>query len=99
MQNRNCVRPKSRHGRNGLGFHQYEVLWRVLESEPCYGHVYADGTRFRQRANEIFGRRIQRINSWETDPTVYYQSPFVPKPHYDPGYFLPKNRHQRIERP
>jgi|GEM_PF-1918409 len=72
LRGRNHSRPRSRHQRYGLGFSQYEVLWRVLESEPGYGHVFEDGTRFRQRANEILGRRMQRIRSWETDSPVYY---------------------------
>lgn len=96
LRSRDHSRPRSRHQRYGVGCSQYEVLWRVLESKPCYRYVFEDGTRFRQHANEILGRRIQRVVSWETDPAVYYQSPHIPKPYYDPDCHLPKKRQRRV---
>jgi hypothetical protein len=74
------VRPKSRHSRHALGFAQFEVLCRYSEE--------AKFKRFERRADVFLSRRILR----ETDPQVFYQSPFIPKPHYDPETFLPGRR-------
>jgi hypothetical protein len=62
------VRPKSRHPRNGLGYLQYDALWRYSE-EPQY-------KRLANRATHVLVRlRLLR----ETNPQVFYQSPFLPR--------------------
>jgi len=71
------IRPKSRHSRNGLGFDQYAVLWRHQEELKF--------KRFEARADALLSRSILR----QTDPQVFYQSPFIPKPHYRPDAFIP----------
>ena len=74
------VRPKSRHPRNGLGFDRYKVIWRHQEETKS--------KRFEERANQILARHILR----ETDPQVFYQSPFIPRPVYDRAAWLPQRR-------
>ena len=76
----NYVRPRSRNDRGGLGFDHCRALWRNEEE--------GSWERFRRRTYALLSRDILR----ETDPQVYYQSPFIPKPHYEPGAFLPTRR-------
>ena len=84
------VRLRSRHPRYGLGFHHALALWRNDEYGPDYRHTGKFGNRFRERADATpYWRHFLR----ETDPSVFYQSPFVPKPHYDPDRFIPNRRH------
>jgi hypothetical protein len=78
IRRKTYIRPKSRHSRNGLGFDQYAVLWRHQE-EVKFKH-------FEARADALLSRRILR----QTDPQVFYQSPFIPRPHYKPDVFLPE---------
>ena len=82
--------PRSRHPRYSLGFHQALALWRAEEYGPEYRHTENFGNRFRERAAET--PHWQHFLH-ETDPSVFYQSPFVPRPSYDPDHFLPKRRH------
>ena len=81
------VRLRSRHSRYGLGYHRCLALWRYDKGTPDYRHSdNRSGSRFRERAGETpYWRHFLR----ETDPSVFFQSPFVPKPHYDPSRFLP----------
>ena len=86
---RKCyVRLKSRQGRNGLGYDHFKAVWRHQEEIKF--------KRFERQANELLSRcdslplRLLR----ETDPEVFYQSPFLPKPHYDPDTFLPGRRYK-----
>lgn len=89
LRRRAFVRLRSRHSRYGLGFHQALALWRNDEYGPEFRHTGNFGNRFRERAAAApYWRRFLR----ETDPGVFYQSPFVPKPHYDPDRFLPNRR-------
>ena len=86
LRRRAFVRLRSRHPRYGLGFHQALALWRNDEHGPDYRHTKNAGNRFRERAVEVpYWRHFLR----ETDPSVFYQSPFLPRPHYDPERFLP----------
>ena len=80
IRRKTYIRPKSRHSRNGFGFDQYEVLWRHQEE--------VKHKRFEERANALLSRNILR----EIDSQVFYQSPFIPKPFYDPDYLMPGKR-------
>ena len=88
LRRRNFVRLRSRHSRYGLGYHQALTLWRSDEGGPWYRHSSNTlGSRFRERTAETpYWRRFLR----ETDPSVFFQSPFVPRPHYEPDHFLPR---------
>jgi hypothetical protein len=89
LSRRAFVRLRSRHSRYGLGFHQAHALWRNGEHGPDYRHTENHGNRFRDRAVAVpYWRRFLR----ETDPGVFYQSPFLPRPSYDPNHFLPNRR-------
>jgi hypothetical protein len=84
---RSYVRLRSRHSRYGLGYHQSMALYRFDEYGPNYKHSrHCLGSRFRERAFETpYWRKFLR----ETDPSVFYHSPRIPRPHYDPNHFLP----------
>ena len=89
LRRRAFVRPRSCHPRYGLGFHHALALRRNDEYGPEYRHTDNFGTRFRERAAQTpYWRRFLR----ETDPRVFYQSPFVPRPHYAPDVFMPRRR-------
>jgi hypothetical protein len=92
LRRRSFVRLRSRHDRYGLGFHHAPALWRNDEYGPDYRHTKNHGNRFRERAWAVpYWRRFLR----ETDPQVFYRSPFVPRPHYDPDAFLPHRLRRR----
>jgi len=75
-KNYHCMR--SGHGRLGLGFDRYEVLWRRLEQIEYAGRPKALISRSSDKAVKILGRSYKHL--WGIDATVFYQSPFVPKP-------------------
>lgn len=77
----NYVRPQSRYARCGLGYDRYEVLWRYQQQMKF--------KRIEARANELI---LNRRLLWETDPEVFYRSPFIPRPRVAPDSFLPGRR-------
>ena len=76
------VRPRSRNNRHGLGYDRHAALWRFQEERL---------DRYAERANDLLAHGWHRF-LWETDPQVFYRSPFLPRPHYDPERWLPRRQ-------